>query len=61
MKPDHIMVNVIVAVFMNVVDENYSPVNISLNGVEVKINLSKNGKDNLFFERLLQNNLCLVT
>ena len=51
-KSDHVEVNVMVAVFINVVDENYNPVNISLNGAEVKINVSKSGKYNLLFERL---------
>ncbi|VVB62341.1 Uncharacterised protein [uncultured archaeon] len=60
-KSDSVKVNVMVAVFVNAVDENYTPVNISFTGMEVKINLSKNGKDNLSFERLIQNNLCRVT
>jgi hypothetical protein len=60
-KSDYVKVNVMIAVFINTVDENYKPVNISLTGMEVKINVSKSGKDNLFFERLIQNNLCQVT
>jgi len=60
-KSDSVKVNVMVAVFVNAVDENYNPVNISLAGMEVKINVSKNGKDNLSFQRLIQNNLCQVT
>lgn len=60
-KSDHIEVNVMVAIFIKSVDENYNPVNISPDGMDVKINLSKSGKDNLSFERLIQNNLCQVT
>jgi hypothetical protein len=60
-KSDYVKVNVMIAVFINAVDENYNPVNISLTGMEVKINVSKNGKDNLSFQRLIQNNLCQVT
>ena len=48
MKSDHVKVNVMVAVFINVVDENYNPVNISLDGVKVKIEVSKNGKVHMY-------------
>ena len=60
-KQDKVNVNVMIAIFINSVDENNNPVNISLNGAEVKINVSKSGKNNLSFERLIQNNLCQVT
>ena len=60
-KSDSVKVNVMIAIFINAVDENDTPVNISFIGMEVKINVSKNGKDNLYFERLIQNNLCQVT
>ena len=60
-KPDHIRVNVMVAVFMNVVDENYNPVNINVDGAEVTIELFKNGNDREVFKRIIQQSLCQVT
>jgi len=57
-KSDHIMVNVMVAVFFNVVDQNYNPVNISIDGTKVKIKVLKNTKDRMLFERYVQNGLC---
>jgi len=40
-KSDHVDVNVMIAVFFNVVDYNYTPVNISVYGIEVNIEVSK--------------------
>jgi hypothetical protein len=60
-KPDHVEVNVMVAVFINVVDENYNPVNISLTGAYVEVEVSKSGKEHMLFKRYVQNNLCQVS
>ncbi|VVB60303.1 Uncharacterised protein [uncultured archaeon] len=60
-KPDHIKVNVMVAVFINVVDQNYTPVNISLDGAEVTIQILKNGNNYFVYKRIVQNNLCQVS
>jgi hypothetical protein len=57
-KPDHVEVNVMVAVLINVVDENYNPVNISLDGAKVKIEVSHSVKGSLYFERYILNGLC---
>jgi hypothetical protein len=60
-KPDHIRVNVMVAVFMNVVDENYNPLNFSVDGAEVTVKLLKSGRDWDVFKRIVQQGLCQVT
>jgi len=58
MTSDNVDVNVMVAVFMNVVDENHNPVNISLDGAKVKIEVLHSVKGSLLFERYVQNSLC---
>ena len=54
-KPDHVEVNVMVAVSITVVDENYNPVNINCDGTLVKIEVSKTGENQYMFERYVQN------
>ena len=61
MTSDNVDVNVMVAVFMNVVDENHNPVNISLDGAKVKIEVLHSVKGSLLFERYVQNSLCQVS
>lgn len=57
-KPDKISVNVMVAVFFDVVDVNNNPVNISVDGAEVTIKILKNGDNYFVYKRIVQNNLC---
>jgi hypothetical protein len=57
-KSDLVNVNVMVAVFINAVDENYNPINISFTGAVVTIELLKNGNRRVMLKRIVQNNLC---
>jgi len=61
MKPDHITVNIMAAVFVKIVDANNTITNISVDGISVTIKMIKNGGDQLAFERIVQNGLCQAT
>jgi len=58
---DLVRVNVMVAVMFTVVDEEYTPLNISLDGAKVVIKVFKNGLDRMLFERIVQKGLCRAT
>ena len=57
-KSDHVEVNVMLTVSINAVDENYNPVNISLWGQLVKIEILKNAQYRMLFDRYLKNGSC---
>ena len=62
MKPDKVAVNIMVAVSMNVVDANNRPVEANVvDGVKVTIEILRNGKDRLVFDRVVQNGACQAT
>lgn len=58
---EQVRVNVMVAVSFTVVDEAYTPLNVSLDGAKVYIKVLKNGSNRVLFERFIQNNLCQAT
>lgn len=58
---EHVRVNAMVAVSFTVVDEAYTPINVSLVGATVYIKVLKNGANRVIFERIVQNNLCQAT
>lgn len=60
-KPDSITVNVMTAVWVSLVDEQNNPIQKDVDGVSVTIEIIKNKKDRLVFERIVQNNLCQAT
>jgi len=57
-KSDHVEVNVMLTVSINAVDGNYNPVNISLWGQLVKIEILKNAQYRMLFDRYIQNGSC---
>jgi hypothetical protein len=59
--PDHITVNVMVAVYITMLDAQHNIVNVSPNGLAVTIIMTKNGGDQLVFERIMQGGLCQAT
>jgi hypothetical protein len=61
MKPDHISVNIMVAVNMQFLDANNNIIQKSTDGLTVTIEITKNGYDRLVFERIMQNGLCQAT
>jgi len=60
-NPDHITVNVMVAVYLTMIDAHGQTVNVSTNGLPVTIFMTKNGGDRLVFERIMQGGLCQAT
>jgi hypothetical protein len=58
MKQDHVEVNVMISVFINAIDENYNPINISFTGAEVTIEIFKNGNSRGVINRVMQKGLC---
>jgi hypothetical protein len=60
-EPDHITVNVMVAVYVTVVDEYGTPLDINPDGVPMTILMTKNGGDQLVFQRVVQQGLCQAT
>jgi hypothetical protein len=60
-KPNHVTVNVMVAVYVTMLDEHNNIVNISTNGIPVTIIMTKNGGDQLVFQRIVQGGLCQAT
>jgi hypothetical protein len=60
-KPNHITVNVMVAVYVTMLDAQNNIVNISTDGIPVTIIMTKNGGDQLVFQRIMQGGLCQAT
>jgi hypothetical protein len=60
-KPDAITVNVMTAVWVSLIDEQNNPIQKDVDAVAVIIEITKNKKDRLVFERIIQNNLCQAT
>lgn len=62
MKQDRITVNIMVAVPISVIDARNAPVEASVvDGVKVLIEILRDGKDRLVFERIVQNGVCQAT
>lgn len=60
-KPDHITVNIMVAVYVTMLDTQNNIVNVTTDGMEVTIIVTRNGNDPNLFTRLMQNGLCQAT
>lgn len=61
MKPDHFPVNIMVAVNIQFLDANNNVIQKNTDGLTVTIEILKNGRDRLVFERIMQNGLCQAT
>ena len=59
--PDHVTVNVMVAVYITMIDAHNQVVDIKTNGLPVTIFMTKNGGDQRVFERIMQGGLCQAT
>ncbi len=61
MKPDHISINIMVAVNIVFLDANNNIIQKNTDAFPVIIVIQKNGRDRLVFERMMQNGLCQAT
>lgn len=61
MKQDRISVNIMVAVNIQFLDADNNVVQKTTDGLKVNIEILKNGRDRLVFERIMQNGLCQAT
>lgn len=61
MKPDHISVNIMVAISIQFLDEHQTLITKNTDGMTVSIEITRDGKDRLVFERIMQNGLCQAT
>jgi hypothetical protein len=61
LKPEHISVNIMVAVYIQFLDAHQNPIQKDTNGMMVTIFMTRNGKDQLVFERIMQIGLCQAT
>jgi hypothetical protein len=61
MKPDYIAVNIMVAVYVRMVDANNNVLQKNPDGTKVSIEITKAKGDRLVFERIVQNGLCQAT
>ncbi len=61
MKPDYILVNIMVAVYVRLVDANNNALPNNPDGSKVSIEMTKAKGDRLVFERIVQNGLCQAT
>jgi hypothetical protein len=61
LKPEHISVNIMVAVYIQFLDTHQNPIQKDTNGMMVTIFMTRNGKDQLVFERVMQIGLCQAT
>ncbi len=61
MKQDHASVNIMVAVYIQFLDAQKNPIQKNTDGMTVTIFITRNGKDQLVFERIMQNGLCQAT
>jgi hypothetical protein len=60
-KPDSVTVNAMAAVYVKMVDAENNEINISVDGVSVFIEMTKQGRDRLIFDRIVQGGLCQAT
>jgi hypothetical protein len=61
MKPEHITVNIMVSVYVKLVDVNNNILQTSPDGISMMIEMTRNRKDRLVFDRIVQNGLCQAT
>ena len=61
MKPDSVTVNVMAAVYVKMVDAENKEMTISVDGISVFIEMMKQGRDRLVFDRIVQGGLCQAT
>jgi len=60
-KPDSVTVNAMAAVYVKMVDAENKEMTISVDGVSVFIEMTKQGDDRLIFDRIVQGGLCQAT
>jgi hypothetical protein len=60
-KPDFLTVNVMAAVYVKMVDAENKEMEISVDGISVFIEMTKQGGDRLIFDRIVQGGLCQAT
>jgi hypothetical protein len=58
---DHITVNVMVAVYITMIDAHNQVVDVTPNGLPVTIFMTKSGGNQLVFQRVMQGGLCQAT
>jgi len=61
MKQDQVTVNIMVAVNIQFLDAEQHPIQKNTDGMTVTIFITRNNKDQLVFERIMQNELCQAT
>jgi hypothetical protein len=61
MKSDHVTVNVMAAISVKVVDADNRELNVNVDGMSVFIEMTKQGRDRLVFDRIIQAGLCQAT
>jgi len=60
-KPDSVTVNVMPTVYVKMVDADNKEMDISVDGISVFIEMTKQGRDRLIFDRIVQGGLCQAT
>jgi hypothetical protein len=60
-KPDSVTVNAMAAIYVKMVDANNKDMEISVDGISVFIEMTKQGRDRLVFDRIVQGGLCQAT
>lgn len=60
-KSEHISVNIMVSTYVKLVDANNNIQQMNPDGISVMIEITRNRKDRLVFDRIVQNGLCQVT
>jgi len=60
-KPDSVTVNLMAAVYVKLVDADNKEMTISVDGISVFIEMTKQGYDRLIFDRIVQGGLCQAT
>ena len=60
-NPDHVTVNIMVAVYITMLDAQNHVVNATTDGMEVVIGITRDGADWNPFTRIMQNGLCQAT
>jgi hypothetical protein len=60
-KPDHITVNIMVAVYATMLDTQNNIVNVTTDWMEVTIIITRNGGDPNIFTRFMKDGLCQAT
>ena len=60
-KPDSVTVNVMASIYVKMIDADNKEININITGMSVFVEMTKQNRDRLIFDRIVQDGYCQAT